>query len=180
MLKPKDVPYQASLLHAKRNFFFCGGSFLSQKIVISAAHCIQEGMEIDDYLVSGGGHYYEEDSTHFDVTKIFKHEKYDSYTHNNDIAILILEKIAQFPKSISFVTLPKKNEEPKVREKLFITGYGKSELSNKNVELRGAVVPIYDHTKCKKNLEYRVTPQMICAGFEEGGIDTCQGNFFTS
>lgn len=38
-----------------------------------------------------------------------------------------------------------------------------------------ADVPLVSNEKCQQQLpEYNITGNMICAGYEEGGIDSCQ------
>lgn len=41
--------------------------------------------------------------------------------------------------------------------------------------LQEAVVPLINNTQCQRWLpEYNITDQMVCAGYPEGGVDTCQ------
>lgn len=42
--------------------------------------------------------------------------------------------------------------------------------------LRAAVVPIANQDYCNKQYKGKITPRMICAGYEEGGKDSCQGD----
>lgn len=41
--------------------------------------------------------------------------------------------------------------------------------------LQEAVVPLINNTQCQRWMpEYIITDQMVCAGYPEGGVDTCQ------
>lgn len=40
--------------------------------------------------------------------------------------------------------------------------------------LKQATLPVYNHQKCNESNEGGVTDNMICAGFEQGGHDSCQ------
>jgi secreted trypsin-like serine protease len=172
VMNPIDVPYQAAMLI--NNEYKCGASFLSEKLVIGAGHCVSVKSP-EAYRITGGGHYYSGDATSFGVRTIVTYDNYDIDLWNyHDIAIFVLKRVNNFPKHIKFVTLPKLNQEFKVGEKLFISGYGNTEYSNYNLELRGAVVPVYDHVECRRRYMF-LTQEMICAGYESGGIDTCQG-----
>lgn len=43
--------------------------------------------------------------------------------------------------------------------------------------LQEAEVPLITHQKCKELMpEYNITENMICAGYDKGGIDSCQVN----
>lgn len=45
-------------------------------------------------------------------------------------------------------------------------------------QLRAAKVPIFNHEKCKNDYQsYNIiTDRMICAGFKNGGVDSCGGD----
>ncbi|KAG5684327.1 hypothetical protein PVAND_013562 [Polypedilum vanderplanki] len=180
-IKPSDAPYQAVLLYPNVSVAWCGGSFLSEKFVISAAHCTF-GREHSKFKISGGGYWFEPYSTKFNVEKIVNHEKYNDSMTYNDITIFILKTIKNFPERITFVKLVKKNYEPKNGELMMITGYGKTEkLLDNNKVLKRAFVPIYNHQKCVKDynrilIAGEVTKNMICAGYEKGEIDSCFGD----
>ncbi|KFP30526.1 Enteropeptidase, partial [Colius striatus] len=43
--------------------------------------------------------------------------------------------------------------------------------------LREAEVPLISNEKCQEWMpEYNITENMICAGYETGGVDSCQGD----
>ncbi len=42
--------------------------------------------------------------------------------------------------------------------------------------LRAAMVPIVNDTICRMIYKYDLTERMLCAGFLEGNVDSCQGD----
>lgn len=43
--------------------------------------------------------------------------------------------------------------------------------------LRKEKIPIMNTSKCRSLYKSdTITPHMLCAGYEEGGVDTCQGD----
>ena len=42
--------------------------------------------------------------------------------------------------------------------------------------LRAAMVPIINDTICRMIYKYDLTKRMLCAGFLEGSVDSCQGD----
>jgi len=74
-------------------------------------------------------------------------------------------------RSSRFITLKRKNQS------LIKTDSSVQELESASEVLRTAVVPIVAYDDCKKKFgkdAFILTPDMLCAGYEEGGIDTCQ------
>ena len=45
-----------------------------------------------------------------------------------------------------------------------------------NEVLRGVILPIVNQEYCNNLYNGRITDQMICAGFDEGGKDSCQND----
>ncbi|XP_063594285.1 serine protease 55-like [Penaeus indicus] len=83
--------FQVALLYKKKSF--CGGSIISDRVVLTAAHCT-DGMTPEALTVKIGDH----DLTQNDVSreravsvrKIIQHDGYDSISMNNDISLVFL------------------------------------------------------------------------------------------
>lgn len=44
--------------------------------------------------------------------------------------------------------------------------------------LQEAEIPLITNEKCQQQLpEYNITQRMMCAGYEQGGVDSCQVRF---
>lgn len=82
---PGQFPYQISL-RSRGNRHFCGGSILTGKWVISAAHCTA-GRTPNDVIVAVGSIWILGGDS-YDVDKIISHENYDSFLIVNDITLL--------------------------------------------------------------------------------------------
>ncbi|TMW39206.1 hypothetical protein DOY81_015714, partial [Sarcophaga bullata] len=56
-----------------------------------------------------------------------------------------------------------------------LLGWGYTDLNNPEPpqQLRVAEVPIVNQDLCNRQMGYRITKRMICAGFQSGGIDAC-------
>lgn len=46
------------------------------------------------------------------------------------------------------------------------------------IALKKIRIPLVDHDNCNDDNSYRglITPRMVCAGLDQGGIDTCEGD----
>lgn len=104
--------------------FLCGGSIISSRFIITAAHCVF--YRDSRYFISVGTRrltYSENfENMHF-VKRVITHG-FDGVTIRNDIAILELTKPLKFNKKVSKVCLPLSSDETEVYNKtLYVTGW---------------------------------------------------------
>lgn len=168
-----EAPYQVSIriLNEHR----CGGALISERFVLSAAHCAVLN-KVSDFIVRVGSKYRESGGELFRVRSVHIHPQHNPETGNNDFSVFELSKnIKLLPGVKEIIKMANSNEVIDAGTLTLVSGWGttdKSEvLSN---ELMGVVIPIVDQKRCKK--VYRgLTDQMICAGYSEGGKDSCEG-----
>jgi len=175
--KPGDWPWQAQLSSWKGGSPFCGGSLVAPQWVVSASHC---GGRAYIHVRLGAHKRYgsignEQD---FRAIKIIKHPNYKKpFGMSNDIMLLKLDKPAKFDRFVHPVCLPTSVSEVLPGKKCWITGFGRlSSGGSSPYVLMQASVPVVSQEKCKKAYYNRIHDSMICAGLDEGGIDSCQGD----
>ena len=131
-----------------------------------------------------GAHYrYGSVGTEQDITitKIIVHERYNSpISHSNDIALINLAIPARLGIGIGLVCLPDTSHQlpyDNVNKKCWITGWGtlSSGGSTPNT-LMEASVPLVSEGRCKTAYPGEIHDSMLCAGLDDGGVDTCQGD----
>ncbi|XP_063063792.1 transmembrane protease serine 12 isoform X2 [Engraulis encrasicolus] len=175
-------PWQVSI---QRGFFHtCGGSVLDSHWVVSAAHCFYDDPSPLNLQVLAGQQFLLNMGQHAQyrsVKKIVIHSDYSDLTFDNDIALLQLSKPLQFTNYVQPVcTFANQTEEEKLNLSMcFITGWGATAYEGPTeVNLREAEVQLILRETCNQLGWYygTITPNMVCAGYEEGGIDTCQGD----
>ena len=110
------------------------------------------------------------------------HPSYDHSIYNNDIALLRFDSpLTGYNETMLPVCLPSSRTNFPTGTNCSVTGWGKTSqtgwVSNK---LRVAQVPILNHTQCKTQYLERtgdiVTDRMLCAGYQQGKIDSCKGD----
>ncbi|OCT93738.1 hypothetical protein XELAEV_18011406mg, partial [Xenopus laevis] len=166
-------PWQVNLQHRKGEF--CGGSIISPKWIVTAAHC----PTASDWKVFSGTLTLPSysDTSGLLVQTIFTHPVYKSY--DNDIAIMKLQDEITFDNYTQPVCLPNYGMYWGADTTCWISGWGRTnEASSTSTYLRYAQVLVVDSNKCNySNLHNgRITSSMLCAGYLSEVRDTCQGD----
>ncbi len=115
------------------------------------------------------------------VTKIVVHENFKTpMSHSNDIALLNLVSPADIGEEIGLVCLPDTTYQlpfDNVNKKCWITGWGRlSSGGSQPNPLMQASVPLVSKQRCKSAYSGKIDDSMLCAGLDEGGVDTCSGD----
>ncbi|KAB0803011.1 hypothetical protein PPYR_05197 [Photinus pyralis] len=174
-----EYPWMVVLLNNNR--FYCGGSVINNKFVLTAGHCVN-GISKERLLAVFLDHdrsTSQETKTFFRrITKIINHGAYGiGASYNNDIALLELEHPISFDGILKPVCLPLAGKSYSGHTGI-VTGWGataaQGSVSNKLREVR---VPILSHDDCQRTgYGKRVTENMVCAGYPQGAKDSCQGD----
>lgn len=184
-------PWQAMLWGKATNIetALCGGSVLSEKWIVTAAHCfdgIPESWYMN-YTVKLGKHDKSIDEESQIVTRINEVIKHPGYKkkarYNNDIALVRVTNPIQFTDYIRPICLGNISElEHTFFEKSQQLGYvsGWGYLNDKGPQpniLQEIQLPIQEYGTCRNSTVPRyVTDNMFCAGYPEGNADACTGD----
>lgn len=99
-----QFPYQVALL--RQGSFSCGGSLITNKWVLTAAHCVMSGNQVVQpslMAVLAGTVYLNSGGVRRSVRRIISHERYGNF--RNDIAVMELQQAYQMGSSISTIAL---------------------------------------------------------------------------
>ncbi|XP_056641076.1 trypsin-3-like isoform X1 [Diorhabda sublineata] len=149
----------------------CGGSIINEDTIITAAHCFDE-ISSGLTIVSGITDLSEAEAS-VRVMSIIIHEDYDSATIDSDIAIMKLSENLTYSEKIQPILLPEENVEVPDGTLAITSGWGltSEEASATSDILMEIEIPVIDWNLCTKLLP--VTERMMCAGYVNGGPDTC-------
>lgn len=155
---------------------FCGGSIISKDYVLTAGHCA-EGQSASRLKVRVGSSFKSKDGDLVTVEEITVHPSYNPFTIDYDFALLKLSESLVLGENVKAIKLPEQDKSPSAGTHCTVSGWGNTLKPNESTaQLRAVTVPIVDQEACNKAYGdfYGITPRMICAGYEEGGKDSCK------
>lgn len=103
----------------------CGASILSDRIVITAAHCIEPDLKVTDYSISVGAHTKDEQGALYAIKEFIVHPNHKLPTPN-DIALMTLDKPIRMSENITNIEINRNFIDENVDA--VIAGWGKSEV----------------------------------------------------
>ncbi|XP_032059648.1 transmembrane protease serine 9 [Aythya fuligula] len=174
-----EFPWQVSL--RENNEHFCGAAILTEKWLVSAAHCFTEFQDPAMWAAYTGTTSIsgmDKGTVKMGIARIIPHPSYNTDTADYDVAVLELKRPVTFTKYIQPVCLPDAGHHFPTSKKCLISGWGylKEDFLVKPEFLQKATVELLDQTLCSSLYSHALTDRMLCAGYLEGKIDSCQGD----
>ncbi|XP_075626070.1 enteropeptidase [Balearica regulorum gibbericeps] len=161
----------------------CGASLVSDEWLVTAAHCVYGRQLKPSQWKAVLGLYDQSDITQLstvvqNIDQIIINPHYMKRTKDSDIALMHLQYKVQYTDYIQPICLPEKNQQFLPGINCSIAGWGSivNEGPTSDI-LQEAEVPLISNEKCQQQMpEYSITENMICAGYDIGGVDSCQGD----
>ncbi|KAK7824575.1 hypothetical protein U0070_021496 [Myodes glareolus] len=184
--------------------WFGSGALLSESWILTAAHVLRSQRRDNTVIpvskehvtVYLGLHDVRDKSgaVNSSAARVVLHPDFNIQNYNHDIALVQLQEPVPLGAHVMPICLPRPEPEGPAPHMLgLVAGWG---ISNPNVTvdeiinsgtrtlsdvLQYVKLPVVSHAECKASYEsrsgnYSVTENMFCAGYYEGGKDTCLGD----
>jgi secreted trypsin-like serine protease len=149
----------------------CGGSLLTQQIVLTAAHCVSgSGNNTSITATAGVVDLQSASAIKVRSTKVLQAPGYNG--KGKDWALIKLARPINLP-TLNIATDTAYNSGT-----FTVAGWGATrEGGGQQRYLRKATVPFVSDASCQQSYGNELVPgEEICAGYTQGGVDTCQGD----
>ncbi|KAH8279228.1 hypothetical protein KR026_004322 [Drosophila bipectinata] len=181
----EEFPYQVSVQYKGQHI--CGGSIIGEHFLLTAAHCFEQPYSTEDYAVRVASSQHGSGGHLLSLRQIITHGGYNTQSHDNDVALLILNARLNFTENLQPVPLATDSDSPlNANTRLIVSGWGfqaeeqpdeaDAEKIGVSPQLRFVDVDLVETPQCRQ--AYRqvlpITPRMVCAA--RPGQDSCQGD----
>ncbi|XP_050356563.1 phenoloxidase-activating enzyme-like [Nymphalis io] len=185
-----EYPWLALLEYAG-GALACGGSLISARFVLTAAHCLESSsgrpvkVRLAEYNITsyptdvveldGGGFDYI-NVTIIPIETVYKHPNFNRALRINDIGLIKMVYSATFSDFIKTICLPPANymDEFNRGTNFTVAGWGNDNFIRNEVKLQ-VTIPFMPTDECETVQGQDILDSQICAGGQEGK-DSCRGD----
>lgn len=170
----------------------CGGSLVSERVVVTAAHCVAikgttETYSLDRLSVYLGKLYLnhardDQIVQRFEVSDLYVHEDYDPKTQTNDIALIYLSRDAVINKFVRPICLPTSESTLKSHTRLstrgYVSGWGYTEDKTKPERRLTSKVNVFKDRHCLealRTIDHKRKESDLATMFCAGTLDVLYG-----
>ncbi|XP_032024972.1 kallikrein-7 [Hylobates moloch] len=163
-------PWQVALLSG--NQLHCGGVLVSERWVLTAAHC-----KMNEYTVHlGSDTLGDRKAQRIKASKSFRHPGYSTQTHVNDLMLVKLNSRARLSSTVKKVRLPSRCEPPGTT--CTVSGWGTTTSPDVTFpsDLMCVDVKLISPQDCTKVYKDLLENSMLCAGIPNSKKNACNGD----
>ncbi|XP_076394333.1 transmembrane protease serine 9 [Megachile rotundata] len=165
-------PYQVSLRQNGRHF--CGGSIISSRYILTAAHCVEGMNNLKAMSVVVGTNQLNSGGVSYGVEKAVYHKDYDEYYLVNDVAVIRVDRNIAFNNLVKPISLASGSNSYD-GSACILSGWGRVQAGgNIPNNLQYINLNVLSVAQCKKT-HSNVRSSHICT-FTKYGEGACNGD----
>ena len=177
---PGQFPWMAALVDAQAeraiDGAYCGGTVIAPKVVLTAAHCVENSLANEMDVVTGRTRLSQEDEgERIRVARILVHPKYDNRNVFGDAALLQLSRATTVqPLPIAH---PVDDDLTAPGTRVITTGWGATEEGGRMSDsLLFVRLTMRSDSYCDRVYGDIDDASQLCIGSKRAGEDSCQGD----
>ncbi|XP_013141667.1 PREDICTED: trypsin-2-like [Papilio polytes] len=172
----EEFPHQVSFV--VNNSYFCGGFIVSNRFILTAAHCAQNVDPSTVLLRSGST--FRQNGTIIPIAEVIPYPGYNKPLFDKDIAVMRTAKDIEFNSCTRPIALPSRGKPLRAGNTMTVSGWGRTRQGASTLpdRLMAVDLNLVSRSRCQSAYSpLRITENMLCAGnFFLGGKSTCQGD----
>ena len=161
----------------------CTVSLIGRHWALTAAHCCTQDM-LAKQVQFGTASPFGSGGVRQTIKNFYRHPEYNSLSYANDVCILEFEGDVVYDdtiKPICIETVDVRHSTASKIENAFIAGFGATAMNGTDEEqsqtFNEGTVGILSPADCKvSHGANSIFPSQLCAGYSEGGVDSCKGD----
>nr|XP_032529520.1 uncharacterized protein LOC116779374 [Danaus plexippus plexippus] len=157
----------------------CGGSILTKKIVLTAAHCFDSNKNLADMKIFSKPRYlFDLHANSHDIWDFRIHEDYGMESvFDNDIAVIIIHNEFVFGKQVRNIKIINNQHWEKENETFTVTGWGETKYGDgiDKTVFRQVQLRYISKEMCMKMNQITLDTEMFCL-YGDGKRDSCRGD----
>ncbi|XP_019886768.2 serine protease 53 [Ooceraea biroi] len=165
-------PHHVALKYDGR--FRCGGSIISKRYILTAAHCVNTLADPKKLVVHAGTIYLNETGDVYQTESTVWHAGFDDYRLNNDIGLIRVNRDIVFSNVIKPIAVAQEDSAGE-NTPCVVSGWGRTSVNGPTPNtLQELALKVYSPEKCKRE-SWQVTDNHICT-LTKAGEGVCFGD----